>query len=107
MVAASEMGILNFDMARFYAKAVWDLADAVRPNGGFTETAPFVGISDEGLGDKSGPVGWGTAHPLLVAFIILRGPAHAGGALSDERGWRPTVPGADGIWTMDQRSRES
>ena len=65
MVAASEMGILNFDMARFYAKAVWDLADAVRPNGGFTETAPFVGISDEGLGDKSGPVGWGTAHPLL------------------------------------------
>ena len=65
MVAASEMGILNFDMARFYAKAVWDLAEAVRPNGGFTETAPFVGISDQGLGEKSGPVGWGTAHPLL------------------------------------------
>ena len=65
IVAASELAIFNFDMARFYAKAVEDLADAVRPNGGFTETAPFVGISDEGLGEKSGPIGWGTAHPLL------------------------------------------
>ena len=66
IVAASEMAMFNFDMSRFYAKAVQDLADAVRPNGGFTETAPFVGISDEGLGEKAGPVGWGTAHPLLL-----------------------------------------
>ena len=66
IVAAGEMAMFNFDMARFYAKAVQDLADAVRPNGGFTETAPFVGISDEGLGEKSGPVGWGTAHPFLL-----------------------------------------
>jgi alpha-L-rhamnosidase len=66
LVVASEMGICNFDMARFYAKVVDDFADAARPNGGFTETAPFVGISDFGLGEDSGPVGWGTAHPLLV-----------------------------------------
>ncbi len=66
IVAAGEMAMFNFDMARFYAKAVQDLADAVRPNGGFTETAPFVGISDQGLGDGSGPVGWGTAHPFLL-----------------------------------------
>lgn len=66
IVAASEMGILNFDMARFYRKAVLDLADAQRPNGGFTETAPYVGIADEGLGEGAGPIGWGTAHPLLV-----------------------------------------
>jgi len=65
IVATSEMAIFNFDMARFYAKATRDLADAVRPNGGFTETAPFVGIADNGLGEKSGPIGWGTAHPLL------------------------------------------
>ena len=65
IVAASEMAIFNFDMAQFYTKAIQDLADAVRPNGGFTETAPFVGISDNGLGEKSGPVEWGTAHPLL------------------------------------------
>ncbi len=66
IVAAGEMAMLNFDMARFYGKAVADLADAVRPNGGFTETAPFVGISDEGLGEESGPVGWGTAQPFLL-----------------------------------------
>jgi alpha-L-rhamnosidase len=66
IVAAGEMAMLNFDMARFYGKAVDDLADAVRPNGGFTETAPFVGIADEGLGDGSGPVGWGTAQPFLL-----------------------------------------
>jgi alpha-L-rhamnosidase len=66
IVATGEMAMFNFDMARFYGKAVEDLADAVRPNGGFTETAPFVGISDEGLGEGSGPVGWGTAQPFLL-----------------------------------------
>ncbi len=66
IVAASEMAMFNFDMSRFYAKAVQDLADAVRPNGGFTETAPFVGIADAGLGDGSGPIGWGTAQPWLL-----------------------------------------
>jgi len=69
IVASSEMALLNFNMHNFYAKAVEDLADAVRPNGGFTETAPFVGISDEGLGDQAGPVGWGTAHPLLLTQL--------------------------------------
>jgi len=66
IVAAGEMAMLNFDMTRFYGKAVEDLADAVRPNGGFTETAPFVGIADDGLGEGAGPVGWGTAQPFLV-----------------------------------------
>ncbi len=69
IVASSEMGMLNFDMSGFYSKAAQDLMDAVRPNGGFTETSPFVGISDEGLGDKSGPIGWGTAQPLLLAQL--------------------------------------
>ena len=65
IVAASEMAMFNFDMSSFYAKTVRDLADAVRPNGGFTETAPFVGLSSDGLGGEAGPIGWGTAHPLL------------------------------------------
>jgi alpha-L-rhamnosidase len=69
IVASSEMAMLNFDMAGFYAKAVQDLVDAVRANGGFTETAPYVGISDEGLGGQSGPIGWGTAQPLLLAQL--------------------------------------
>jgi len=66
IVASSEMAIFNFDMAAFYAKSVRDFSDAARPNGGFTETAPYVGIGDAGLGMGSGPVGWGTAHPLLL-----------------------------------------
>jgi alpha-L-rhamnosidase len=65
IVASGEAAMLNFDMARFYAKVVGDHADDVRANGGITETAPFVGISDEGLGEKSGPVGWGTVLPWL------------------------------------------
>jgi alpha-L-rhamnosidase len=66
IVAASEMALLNFDMAQFYAKTVRDFADAQRENGGFTETAPLVGIADAGFGGDSGPIGWGTAHPLLL-----------------------------------------
>ncbi len=61
IVAASEMAMFNFDMARFYGKAVEDLADAVRPNGGFTETAPFVGISRRGPG-RRGPARWAGAR---------------------------------------------
>jgi len=65
ILASSEMAIFNFDMAQFYAKVVRDHADAVRSDGGMTETAPFVGIADGGLSPQSGPIGWGTAHPLL------------------------------------------
>jgi alpha-L-rhamnosidase len=69
IVASSEMALYNFDMAAFYRKVVRDFADAQRENGGFTETAPYVGIADAGLGDGSGPIGWGTAHPLLLAQL--------------------------------------
>jgi len=66
ILACGETALLNFDMSRFYAKTVRDLEDSVRPNGGFTETAPFVGIADSGFGEGSGPIEWGTAHPLLL-----------------------------------------
>jgi alpha-L-rhamnosidase len=75
IAASSEMAMLNFDMSRFYAKAERDLADAARPYGALTETAPFVGISDQSLGDvthpvnlgeQSGPIDYGVAHPLLA-----------------------------------------
>jgi alpha-L-rhamnosidase len=69
IVASSEMAMLNFDMCRFYTKSAQDLVDAARPNGGFTETSPYVGIHDEGLGGDSGPVGWGTAEPLLLCQL--------------------------------------
>jgi len=44
--------------------------DSQRDNGGFTMTAPFVGIDDSGLGGKSGPVDWGTAVPVLVDGLL-------------------------------------
>jgi len=75
LAVTSEMGMLNFDMARFYAKVAQDFVDDQRANGGFTETAPFVGLADQNLGDPAnaadlgqgaGPVDWGVAEPLLA-----------------------------------------
>lgn len=59
IVTTSEAFLMNFDMAGFYAKTVRDWADAARPDGRFTDTAPFVGI------DYCG-VGWSMVHPLLL-----------------------------------------
>lgn len=59
IVATSEAYLMNYDMAGFYAKTVRDWADAARPDGNFTDTAPFVGIQYCG-------VGWAMAHPLLL-----------------------------------------
>ncbi|MBN1293096.1 MAG: family 78 glycoside hydrolase catalytic domain, partial [Candidatus Latescibacteria bacterium] len=58
--------MLNFDMSAFYPKVVQDFADAARPNGGLTETAPYVGIGDNGFGEGTGPIGWIIAHPHLM-----------------------------------------
>lgn len=73
-VATSEMAMYNFDMQRFYANTAEMLAESARSKtvdnrslfAGLTETAPFVGIADEGFGDGSGPVEWGAAMPLLM-----------------------------------------
>ena len=83
IVAAGEMAMLNFDMSRFYAKAVQDLADAVRPNGGFTETAPFVGHQRRGPGRgvRPGRLGHRAAVSPVAAVPVLRRPALAGGEL--------------------------
>ncbi len=59
IVVTSEAYLKNFDMHGFYAKTVRDWADAARPDGNFTDTAPFVGIQYCG-------VGWAMAHPLLL-----------------------------------------
>lgn len=71
IVATSEFAIFNFDMAAFYRKTVRDFADEMRPNGGFTETAPFVGIADSGFGEGCGPIAWGTVHPFLLWNLYL------------------------------------
>ncbi len=66
IVATSEAFIYNYDMSAFYEKTVVDFADEAQPDGGLTETAPFVGIASDGLGGKSGPIEWGSAHPMLL-----------------------------------------
>jgi alpha-L-rhamnosidase len=55
----SEAFLFNYDMSGFYAKTIRDFADAARPDGDFTDTAPFVGIQYCG-------VGWAMTHPLLL-----------------------------------------
>jgi len=65
IVPTCEAFLYNFDMAAFYGKVLDDFADAARPEGGMTETAPFVGIADRGFGGGTGPVGWTLAFPYL------------------------------------------
>jgi len=69
IVASSEMAIYNYNMATFYAKAVSDFSDARVGDGWFTETAPYVGIAAANYAEGAGPIGWGLAHPLLVAQL--------------------------------------
>jgi alpha-L-rhamnosidase len=59
IAVTSEAYLMNYDMAGFYAKTARDFADAARPDGNFTDTAPFVGVQYCG-------VGWAMAHPLLL-----------------------------------------
>lgn len=65
IVATADAFMYNFDMSCFYPKTLGDFADAVRPNGGMTECAPFNGIADEGFGGGTGPIGWQLAFPFL------------------------------------------
>jgi alpha-L-rhamnosidase len=69
IVATSEAAMFGYDMAAFYAKTVSDFRDAVRGDGWFPETAPYVGIAAENYVDEAGPIGWGLAHPLLLAQL--------------------------------------
>lgn len=69
IVPTADSFLFWYDMAGFYTKVVRDFADSARPNGGLTETAPFVGIADGGLGEGTGPIGWTTAHPFLLSKL--------------------------------------
>jgi alpha-L-rhamnosidase len=46
----------NYDMVNFYRKVLQDNVNDQRPLGGITETTPYMGIADYGLGDGSGPL---------------------------------------------------
>lgn len=70
IVATAESYLYKFNMANFYRKAMSDFENDQRDNGGFTETAPFVGISDKSPGGGSGPLGWQLAYPFLVKQLF-------------------------------------
>lgn len=65
IVVVANAFIYNYDMANFYTKAVGDFVNDQQPDGGITETAPFVGIADRGYGGYSGPLGWQLAFPFV------------------------------------------
>jgi len=69
IVASSEMAMSNFDMSTFYAKSVADFRESAQGDGWFPETAPFVGIAAANYAEGAGPIGWGLAHPLLMAQL--------------------------------------
>ncbi|MEP7230292.1 MAG: family 78 glycoside hydrolase catalytic domain [Ginsengibacter sp.] len=69
MVVTANAFMYNYDMSRFYAKAVKDFANEQRPEGGITEIAPSTGIDDRGFGDGSGPIGWELAYPYLQKLL--------------------------------------
>ena len=95
-VAASEMAIFTFDMARFYANTIDLMAEAQRANGGFTETAPFVGIADAGHGGQSGPVAWGSAYPVLLCDLEQ---------YYGETNWQATQSERQRLWNSLLRSK--
>jgi hexosaminidase len=66
IVATSEAFMANYDMHGFYAKTLRDFADDAQPDGALPETAPYVGIADEGSTRTAAPIGWGTVVPLLL-----------------------------------------
>ncbi|WEJ85016.1 family 78 glycoside hydrolase catalytic domain [Kluyvera intermedia] len=66
IVALAKSQVYQFDSARMYEKTILDFINDIRPNGGFPETAPFVGIKTNGTGDAAGPLGWQLVVPFLL-----------------------------------------
>ncbi len=70
IVATCEAFLMDFDMSSFYPKVITDFADAARPDGGLTTTAPCVGVGSAGLTNDSGPIGWQIVHPRLLREVF-------------------------------------
>jgi alpha-L-rhamnosidase len=69
LFCTTEAYMYHYNMANFYRKVVKDFVNDQQPLGGITETMPFVGIADQGPGDKSGPLGFQMGYPYLVKKI--------------------------------------
>ncbi|CAB9522605.1 K05989 alpha-L-rhamnosidase [Seminavis robusta] len=73
-LGAGEAGMSIYDWSSFLRKRVLDYNDAQRRDdnnklAGFTETAPYVGIADKGLGFGTGPIGWQTFQPEALLWL--------------------------------------
>eukprot|EP01105_Mastigella_eilhardi_P025947 TRINITY_DN724_c0_g1_i3.p1 TRINITY_DN724_c0_g1~~TRINITY_DN724_c0_g1_i3.p1 ORF type:complete len:709 (+),score=137.89 TRINITY_DN724_c0_g1_i3:744-2870(+) len=69
LLATCESAMLVYDMSAFYRKCLLDFVLDQRENGGFTECAPYNGISDNGLGGQSGPIDWQSVVPQLALLL--------------------------------------
>jgi hypothetical protein len=81
--ATMHTSLMLFDGRTFYEKRIRDVADAQRSTGGITETAPFVGVHDRGLGNASGPIGWDTIFPMMQIALIRHHGNFKGTAAGD------------------------
>lgn len=73
IAVTAESYFLNYDMAAFYRKTVRDFLDAAKPDGWFTECAPFNGIhggAPTGSSNRAGPIGWAVAVPILLDALV-------------------------------------
>ncbi|HCH4263346.1 TPA: family 78 glycoside hydrolase catalytic domain [Vibrio parahaemolyticus] len=66
MVALAHSQAMMFNSAQLYEKTIKDFVAEQRVNGGFPETAPFMGIQTKGTGEGAGPLGWQLAVPYLL-----------------------------------------
>ncbi len=66
ILCTAEAFLFNYDMSHFYRKTVDDHRYTQRPQGGITETAPYVGIADHGPGDGSGPLGFQLSYTFII-----------------------------------------
>lgn len=66
MIALAPSQVMMFDTAKLYEKTIFDFIADRASNGGFPETAPFMGIQTKGTGDGAGPLGWQLAVPYLL-----------------------------------------
>ncbi|KYN81500.1 rhamnosidase [Vibrio cidicii] len=66
MVALAHSQVMMFNSAQLYEKTIKDFIAEQRVNGGFPETAPFMGIQTKGTGEGAGPLGWQLVVPYLL-----------------------------------------
>lgn len=66
IVALANSNLYLFDLDSFFKKILDDFVIEQTPEGGITETAPYMGIKTKGVGHGSGPLLWQFVLPYVV-----------------------------------------